>query len=104
MYLVVWIKNNPAEYISLQLTGQKSFINYLQRVATGQGLVSKKRPITATLDRYLKKHSPAKYQPNSVVQRRIDLDLMAYLATTNLPFSHVETRGFKRWEIYLYDL
>jgi len=104
MYLVVCIKNNLAEYISLQLTGQKSYINCLQRVATGQGLASKKRPITATLDRYLKKHSPAKYQPNSVVQRRIDLDLMAYLATTNLPFSHVETRGFKRWEIYLYDL
>jgi hypothetical protein len=59
-----------------------------------EGSVIRKRPITQTLDRYLTKHSPSKYLPNS---DRIDLDLMAYLATTNLPFSHVETKGFKKY-------
>jgi len=58
--------------------------------------VAKKRPITGTMDKFLKKHSPAKYLPNSRVQQRIDLDLMSYIATTNLPFSHVETKGFRR--------
>jgi hypothetical protein len=62
-----------------------------------QGSVIRKRPITQTLDRYLIKHSPSKYLPNSDCQWRIDLDLMAYLATTNLPFSHVETKGFKKY-------
>jgi hypothetical protein len=67
-----------------------------ERARAGVGIISKKRPITGTMHAYLKKKSPAKYLGNSDVQRRIDLNLMAYLATTNLPFSHVETRGFKR--------
>jgi hypothetical protein len=66
------------------------------RTQAGQRIVSQKRPITSTMYQYLKVKSPAKYQANSDSQRRIDLDLMSYLATTNLPFSHVETRGFKR--------
>jgi len=48
------------------------------------------------MDKFLKKNSPAKYLVNSRVQQRIDLDLMAYIATTNLPFSHVESKGFRR--------
>ncbi len=60
------------------------------------GVISHKRPITSTMDKSLKQKTPTKYLANSDIQRRIDLDLMAYLATTNLPFSHVETRGFKR--------
>jgi hypothetical protein len=68
-----------------------------QLAASGRGIVAKKRPITGTMDKFLKKHSPAKYLANSRVQRRIDLDLMAYIATTNLPFSHVETKGFRRY-------
>ncbi len=68
-------------------------------VRSEQGLESvfKNRPRTSTLDRYLVKKSPAKYLPNSDQQRCVDLDLMGYLATTNLPFSHVETRGFKKY-------
>jgi hypothetical protein len=68
-----------------------------QVAASGRGIVAKKRPITGTMDKFLKKHSPAKYLANSMVQRPIDLDLMAYIATTNLPFSHVETKGFRRY-------
>jgi hypothetical protein len=78
-----------------------------QDEARGQaGSVIKKRPITQTMDRYLVKHSPTKHLPNSDRQRRIDLDLMAYLATTNLPFSHVDTKGFKKYVYYddLYTL
>ncbi len=60
------------------------------------GLLSQKRPITSTLDHYLLKKSPAKYLANSDPQRRLDLDIMAYIATTNLPFAHVEPKGFKR--------
>jgi hypothetical protein len=67
------------------------------RSEQGLGSVFKNRPRTSTLDRYLVKKSPAKYLPNSDQQRRVDLDLMGYLATTNLPFSHVETRGFKKY-------
>jgi hypothetical protein len=65
-----------------------------QRVQSG--VISQKRPITSTMDKYLKKKTPTKYLANSDIQCRIDLDLMAYLATTNLPFSHVEMKGFKR--------
>ena len=66
------------------------------RTRQGLSVVTKKKPITSTMDKYLKKKSPAKYLANSDHQRRVDLDLMAYLAMTNLPFSHVETKGFKR--------
>jgi hypothetical protein len=67
-----------------------------QLAASGRGIVAKKRTITGTMDKFLKKNSPAKYLVNSRVQQRIDLDLMAYIATTNLPFSHVESKGFRR--------
>jgi hypothetical protein len=65
-----------------------------EKTKAGHRIVSQKRPITSTMHQFLKVKFPAKYLANSDVQRRIDLDLMSYLATTNLPFSHVETRGF----------
>jgi hypothetical protein len=65
------------------------------RADKGLGSVYKRRPISSTIDQYMKKKSPAHYPPNSDHQRRMDLDIMAFLATTNLPFSLVETKGFK---------
>ena len=66
------------------------------RAEAGLGSVHKKRPLTSTIDCYFSKHSPAKYLPGSDHQKRMDLDIMGFLATTNLPFSLVETKGFRR--------
>jgi hypothetical protein len=62
------------------------------RADKGLASVYKRRPISSTIDQYLKKKSPVHYLPNSDHQT---LDIMAFLATTNLPFSLVETKGFK---------
>lgn len=70
-------------------------------VQTGAHAAVKKRPVTSPIDQYLKKRAPVKYQPTSDIQKRADLDIMIYLATANLPFSHLKTDAFKRWRLLI---
>ena len=70
-------------------------------VQTGAHAAVKKRPVTTPIDQYLKKLAPVKYQPTSDIQKRADLDIMIYLATANLPFSHLKTGAFKRWRLLI---
>ncbi len=61
------------------------------------GTSQKGRPITTPIDEFwARKGAPVKYQLDSDIQKRADLDRMIFLATCNLPFSFVETEGYIR--------
>ena len=58
-----------------------------------------KRPLTNTMDRYVKKigHEKPKLPMNSKQWKRFDLELVMMLVTTNTSFRFVETPGFKHF-------
>jgi len=58
-----------------------------------------KRPLTNTMDCYVKKigHEKPKLPMNSKQQKRFDLELVTMLVTTNTSFRFVKTPGFKRF-------
>jgi len=56
------------------------------------------RPVRSTMDMYLrKKVEMPKYKEYSVWQNRVDLELMAVIATCNLPYYLVDFEGFKHF-------
>lgn len=61
----------------------------------------RKRPIVTPITKYFSKSSPAKYKPDSDLQRRAELDMAIYIATSNLSFNHIETPSFKRFLLSL---
>ena len=59
---------------------------------------STKRPIRKTFQKYKeKKGSPIKYNPDSDIQKKFDLEVMAFLVNSNLHYSFVETKGFRHF-------
>jgi len=57
----------------------------------------RKRPVTAPITKYFSKGGPAKYKPDSDLQRRAELDIATYITTSNLSFNHIESPGFRRF-------
>ena len=64
------------------------------REELGQPMPLKKMPVTKPISEYLKKKSPAKYPLQGLTQRKIDFEIMVFLARCNLPFSLVDELGF----------
>jgi hypothetical protein len=59
---------------------------------------STKRPIRKTFQKYKeKKGSPIKYNPDCDIQKKFDLEVMAFLVNSNLHYSFVETKGFRHF-------
>lgn len=68
------------------------------RAEGGRVTPFKSRPITKGIEQYMNQRKmPTKYLPTADLQRRVDLDIMTFLATTNQPFSLVNEEGFKRY-------
>ena len=69
-------------------------------VLTGQAPAAKKMALTTPIDKYMqKKTAPQPYQKTGPLQRRIDLEIMTWVATANIPFSLVDQKPFRRLEI-----
>jgi len=59
---------------------------------------STKKPLWKTFQQYQEeKGSPIKYNCNSEIQRKFDLEVMAFLVNSNLHYSFVKTKGFKHF-------
>lgn len=62
----------------------------------GKAPLTRKMPVTRTLHHYFEKQSNLeKYPGTSERQKRIDLEIMTYLARSTLPLSHVDRPCFK---------
>jgi hypothetical protein len=65
---------------------------------SGTKKLSEKRPGKGTIDHYFqKKGKEEKYEEDSDIQKRFDLNVVAFLSNCGLPYSFVETRGFKHF-------
>jgi hypothetical protein len=47
--------------------------------------------------RKIPKGDPKKFDQDAQIQKRFDLDVMAFLSNCSLPYSFVETRGFRQF-------
>ena len=64
---------------------------------TGHAPAPKKMALTTPIDTYLKKKTaPQPYQKTGPLQRRIDLEVMTFVATANVPFSVIDQKPFRR--------
>lgn len=57
----------------------------------------RKRPVSTPITKYFSKKGPMKFKSNSDMQRRAEMDIGIYFVTTNLPFNHIESKGFRRF-------
>ena len=64
---------------------------------TGHAPAAKKMALTTPIDKYMKKKTaPQPYQKTGPLQRMIDLEIMTWVATANVPFSLVDQKPFRR--------
>ena len=64
---------------------------------TGHAPAAKKMALTTPIDKYMKKKTaPQLYQKTGPLQRRIDLEVMTFVATANVPFSVIDQKPFRR--------
>ena len=65
------------------------------REILGKTVPSRKMPFTKTIDSYFKRQEPKKFQSTSEKQKKIDFEIMTFLAKMNFPFSSVDHPAFQ---------
>ena len=68
------------------------------RALGGTLQIPKQVSLTMPIDKFLaRKQAPVKYKKTGDLQRRLDLEIMTLVATSNLPFSFIDSKPFVRW-------
>ena len=67
------------------------------RALAGTSQAPKQNTLTMPIDKFLaRKQAPVKYKKTGDLQRRLDLEIMTLVATSNLPFSFISSKPFIR--------
>jgi len=90
-----WHSKLYQEYLKAEMDTRKAKKDLQEEIDKTVPLSSSK-PKTSTLEKFWGPKGPEKYPNNSDFQRRAELDIAAYIATSNLAFQHVESESFKR--------
>ena len=78
------------------LAMMKGMEDEMEREAEELEIKGTKKPKKATLEHFWGKAGPIKYGNNSDFQRRAELEMAIYIATSNLSFKHIESDSYRR--------